>query len=260
MHFKRIAVAAIVLPLLYLYIMFLDRNWFLYLITLISIVAIVEFYSMYKVHGPIKYIGIISCILITTTMSFFREETISVIAISVMTIMIIRLLFKKTPLYSLQDISAPIVGIIYIPCLISFQIQLREISPVWIIFLYTTVWSSDSLAYFIGKSFGKTKLYREMSPNKTIAGAWGSVLGGMLGALLIKYTLLTSIGVHTVIIAGIIIGVVTIVGDLVESMFKRDAGVKDSGILIPGHGGILDKLDGALFAGPVLYWIVRQIS
>ncbi len=260
MHFKRIGVAAIVLPLLYLYIMFLDKNWFFFLIAVISVVAILEFYSMYKVHGLIKYIGIISCITIITTMSFSREEIISVIVVSVMVIMVIRLLFKKTPLYSLQDISAPILGIIYIPCFISFQIQLREISPVWIIFLYTTVWSADSLAYYIGKSFGKAKLYREMSPNKTIAGAWGSVLGGILGALLIKYTLLVPLSIYNTIIAGIIIGTITIIGDLVESMFKRDAGVKDSGIIVPGHGGILDKLDGALFAGPVLYWILRQIS
>ncbi len=260
MHFKRIAVAAIVLPLLYLYIMFLDKNWFFFLVALISVVAILEFYSMYKVHGLIKYTGVISCILIITTMSFFPKEIISVIVVSVMAIMTIRLLFKRTPLYSLQDISASVIGIIYIPCFISFQIQLREINPVWIIFLYATVWAADSLAYYVGKSFGRTKLYREMSPNKTIAGAWGSILGGILGSLLIKYTLLDSISIYNTIIAGIIIGTVTIIGDLVESMLKRDAGVKDSGILIPGHGGILDKLDGALFSGPVLYWIVRQIS
>ncbi|NWF98632.1 MAG: phosphatidate cytidylyltransferase [Nitrospirae bacterium] len=260
MHFKRIAVAAIVLPLLYLYIMFLDRNWFFFLIAIISVIAILEFYSMYKVYGLIKYTGIVSCIFITLAATFYPKEIISAIVISVMAIMIIRLLFKKTPLYSLQDISAPVMGIIYIPCFISFQVQLREISPVWIIFLYATVWSADSLAYYIGKSFGKTKLYREMSPNKTVAGAWGSVSGGILGSLLIKYTLLASISIYNAIVAGIIIGTITIIGDLVESMFKRDAGVKDSGILIPGHGGILDKLDGALFAGPVLYWIVRQIS
>lgn len=260
MHFKRIAVAAIALPLIYLYIMFLDRNWFFFLITFISVVAIVEFYSMYKIYGLVKYAGIISCIFITTTATFYLKEIISVIVASVMTIMTIRLLFKKTPLYSLQDISVPVIGIIYIPCFISFQIYLREISPVWIIFLYTTVWTADSLAYYIGKSFGKTKLYKEMSPNKTVAGAWGSVFGGIFGALIIKYTLLNSLSIYNAVLVGIIIGTVTIIGDLVESMFKRDAGVKDSGILIPGHGGILDKLDGALFAGPVLYWIVRQLS
>jgi phosphatidate cytidylyltransferase len=75
-----------------------------------------------------------------------------------------------------------------------------------------------------------------------------------------KYTLIPVLTASSVFIIGIMIGAITVVGDLVESMFKRDAGVKDSGIIIPGHGGILDKLDGALFAGPVLFWLIITIK
>ena len=75
-----------------------------------------------------------------------------------------------------------------------------------------------------------------------------------------KYTLLPVLTVFSVFIIGIIIGAVSVLGDLVESMFKRDAGVKDSGIILPGHGGILDKLDGVLFAGPVLFWLLIAIK
>jgi phosphatidate cytidylyltransferase len=115
------------------------------------------------------------------------------------------------------------------------------------------------MAYYIGKGFGKRKLYVEMSPNKTVAGATGSVIGGATGALLLQTVIVPQLTAPSAVFAGIMIGIVTIVGDLVESMFKRDAGVKDSGGIIPGHGGVLDKVDGALFAGPVLYWILTGI-
>jgi phosphatidate cytidylyltransferase len=93
-----------------------------------------------------------------------------------------------------------------------------------------------------------------------VAGAAGSLIGGVLGVVVMKYTLVPVLTVSSVLIIGIMIGAVTVIGDLVESMFKRDAGVKDSGIIIPGHGGILDKLDGALFAGPVLFWFIIALK
>ncbi|MBS1233330.1 MAG: phosphatidate cytidylyltransferase, partial [Nitrospirae bacterium] len=115
-------------------------------------------------------------------------------------------------------------------------------------------------AYYIGKSIGKRRLYREVSPNKTVAGAGGSVIGGMVGALLLRMLIVPQLGLLPTLFIGVMVGIISIIGDLVESMFKRDAGVKDSGAIIPGHGGILDKIDGALFAGPFLYWILKGIQ
>jgi len=181
-----------------------------------------------------------------------------IIMLSFMLISSARLFLIKDPLSSLKDLSPVIIGFLYIPNLLLTQWHLRLHGYEWIIFLYGCVWASDSLAYFAGKSFGKRKLYREVSPNKTVAGAFGSVIGGTLSAYLLGNWLLIqgyNIKIPTLFLIGAAIGSVTIVGDLVESMFKRDAGVKDSGSLIPGHGGILDKIDGVLFAGPVLYWI-----
>jgi len=103
---------------------------------------------------------------------------------------------------------------------------------------------------------GKRKLYAEVSPNKTVAGAVGSLIGGVMAALLFRAVMIPSLALSYTVLIGIIIGAVSIIGDLVESMFKRDARVKDSSVMIPGHGGILDKIDGVLFAGPMLYWIL----
>jgi len=138
--------------------------------------------------------------------------------------------------------------------------KIREIGPEWVIFLYASVWSSDTFAYYIGKGIGKRKLYREVSPHKTVAGAAGSLIGGILSVFILKAILLPLLTVSAALIIGVMIGIISIIGDLIESMFKRDAGVKDSSTLIPGHGGILDKIDGALFAGPVLYWILIVIG
>ncbi len=160
----------------------------------------------------------------------------------------------REPASSLKDISPVVTGFLYIPNLLLAQWYLRLQGYEWILFLYGCVWASDSAAYYIGKRIGKKKLYEEVSPNKTVEGAFGSIAGGMLSALLLGKLLLNA-PVHILMLTGAAVGAITIVGDLVESMFKRDADVKDSGSFIPGHGGILDKIDGALFAGPVLYWI-----
>jgi phosphatidate cytidylyltransferase len=126
--------------------------------------------------------------------------------------------------------------------------------------LYVSVWVSDSAAYYICKGLGKRKLYPEVSPNKTVAGAAGSVIGGGAGALFVRYVLMRQISPLHAVLLGTSVGIASIIGDLVESMFKRDAGVKDSSNILPGHGGVLDKLDSVTFAGPVFYFLCRGLG
>jgi phosphatidate cytidylyltransferase len=182
------------------------------------------------------------------------------IVVSIMAVTVIRLFYRKNPVSSLSDIAPITVGLFYIPGLFSFQVLLRNAGPEWIIFLYASVWVADSLAYYIGRGVGKRRLYEKVSPNKTVAGAVGSVIGGAVGALLLRSIMVRNLSMSDAVLIGIMIGIVSIIGDLVESMFKRDAGVKDSGAIIPGHGGMLDKVDGPLFAGPVLYWVLTVMG
>lgn len=260
MHLKRLVVAAVLLPVLYLYIMYLSPAYFIFLLIVMSVIALSEFYGMYRVTGILRYAGAFFGISILSTFYVLRGFLLHVIILSVMALAAIRLLSKRDPKSSLYDTSIPVFGLLYIPGLLIFQAYIRETGPEWIILLYATVWAADSMAYYIGTFIGKKKLYVEVSPNKTVAGAVGSLIGGVLGVIIMKYTLLPVLTVYSVFIIGIMIGVVSVLGDLVESMFKRDAGVKDSGIIIPGHGGILDKLDGVLFAGPVLFWLLIAIK
>lgn len=256
MHFKRLIVALILLPLIYLYIMYLSAEYFLFLGIFISSIALSEFYSMYHVAGILRYTGLFSGVCLLSISYISKNLLPDILLLSVMVIMGIRLLFKRNPLSSLSDISPPVLGVLYIPGLFTFQIQIRELGPEWIVFLYASVWASDTMAYYLGSGIGKRKLYIEISPNKTVAGAGGSLVGGVIGALLLKATLIPLLSLSYAVLIGIMVGIISIIGDLVESMFKRDAGVKDSSTVIPGHGGILDKLDGVLFAGPILYWMV----
>jgi phosphatidate cytidylyltransferase len=260
MHLKRLIVAAVLLPVLYFYIMYLPQGYFFFLLIFISLIAMSEFYHMYRVTGIFRYACLLLGISILGVSCIYHDRLMDIAAISVMILMVMRLLLKRDPVTSLADIAPLIVGLLYVPLLFSFQAELRKLGPEWIVFLYASVWASDSMAYYIGKGIGKRKLYREVSPNKTVAGAAGSLIGGITGALILRTLIVPQITAPAALFIGATIGIISVIGDLIESMFKRDAGVKDSGIIIPGHGGILDKIDGSLFAGPVLYWVLTALG
>lgn len=124
--------------------------------------------------------------------------------------------------------------------------------PYIIIGFFIIIWISDSFAYLVGSTMGKTKLYQKISPNKTVEGA----IGGFIAALIAAYFIsryVSALSLINWIIMAVIIVVFGILGDLIESKFKREAGVKDSSKLIPGHGGFLDRLDSVIFATPFVY-------
>jgi len=124
--------------------------------------------------------------------------------------------------------------------------------PKIIIGVFILIWISDSFAYIVGSTLGSTKLYEKVSPNKTVEGAIGGLIAAIIASYFIsKYVLMLSI-TNWIIIA-IIVVVFGILGDLIESKFKREAGLKDSSNLIPGHGGFLDRLDSVIFAAPFVY-------
>lgn len=255
MHVKRLVVAVILLPFFYFSIMRLPDIVFFVLLLTASIIAQWEFYTMYRIGGLMKNSGILFGVLLFVTAYIAKTLFPHVLGFSVMAAAAVRLFGKRDPASSLRDLSPSLLALFYIPGLLVFQLSLRGMGPEWIIFLYGCVWASDSFALYAGKALGRRKLYREVSPNKTVAGAVGSLTGGAFSGWLLNSLLLHSMTLFESLMIGIIIGATTIVGDLVESMFKRDAGVKDSSAAIPGHGGVLDKIDGVLFAGPVLYWV-----
>jgi phosphatidate cytidylyltransferase len=258
MLLKRIVVALIAIPLLYLYITKLPPVFFLIFLAGVSALAQHEFYTMYRTTKTLSLLGTIAGISLLASAYFVpgtapeRIQPMLFILIFI-SISSARLLVTKDPSSALKDLSPAVIGVLYIPLLLLPLWYLRLDGYEWIFLLCLCVWSSDTFAYYIGSKHGKRKLYKEVSPNKTVAGAFGSVAGGIIASVLFGSYLIKDAGIPTLLLIGAVLGAVTILGDLVESMFKRDAGIKDSGALIPGHGGVLDRIDSILFAAPALY-------
>jgi phosphatidate cytidylyltransferase len=149
-------------------------------------------------------------------------------------------------------------GVFYIGFCGSHLILLRNMDQgiFWLIFLTAITIASDSGAYYVGRLLGTTKLFPALSPGKTRAGAVGGIIGGMLGGTVVAALLLQEFNLMIAVLLGLILSCIGIVGDLAESLIKRASGVKDSGQILPGHGGVLDRIDSLLLTAPVLYYLL----
>lgn len=155
-------------------------------------------------------------------------------------------------------VLAPVV-VMYLATAITSFILLRELGPMPVFALLLAIWATDIAAYAAGRLIGGPKLAPTVSPNKT----WSGLAGGMLGSMLVFLAFARITPGHedvmTLIVIGLIIGLVGQIGDLLESFLKRQAQTKDSGFLIPGHGGLLDRIDGLLLAAPVFLLALEGI-
>ncbi|MBI9074293.1 MAG: phosphatidate cytidylyltransferase [Desulfatibacillum sp.] len=147
------------------------------------------------------------------------------------------------------------LSVLYIPCLLSSLVLARssENGVTWLFFILFLAFISDTGAFYAGKTFGKHKLIPNLSPNKTVEGAVGSIVADIVVVTIFKFTLLPNLPWVIVPILAASAAIATQLGDLFESMLKRSLDVKDSGTIFPGHGGMLDRIDGLLFTGPVAY-------
>jgi phosphatidate cytidylyltransferase len=156
-------------------------------------------------------------------------------------------------------LGAIVTGALYVGVLLVFVALLKKRGAdggAWILLTLTVVWFSDTGAYFAGRFLGPTfptKLYEAMSPKKTVVGAIGGLCGSMLAAGLAKLFYLRGLTWLDCALVAVPANLLGQVGDLAESMLKRSVGVKDSGALLPGHGGMLDRIDALLFAAPYIY-------
>jgi phosphatidate cytidylyltransferase len=158
---------------------------------------------------------------------------------------------------SLPSSAVAVLATTYVGLLGGCLIRLRhDFAPDgWklIFFLVLVVWLGDSGAYYFGKAFGKHKLSPMISPKKTVEGMIGGFAVSIITAIVVHFTFFRNFPLHHAIIAGVILSFAGVVGDLAESMWKRSAAVKDSGAILPGHGGFFDRFDSILFTAPILY-------
>ena len=169
----------------------------------------------------------------------------------------------------LESVSLTVFGVLYTGAMLSFGYALRyhpyaidrPAGTALLVLALALVWISDTAAYVVGRTMGKRKLIPSVSPGKTVAGAIGALITSAVASwALVRYMLVpyAQLGLRPLhaLLFGIAVSTAVQLGDLAESLIKRQAGVKDSSQIIPGHGGVLDRIDGMLFALPVAYWLL----
>ncbi len=192
-----------------------------------------------------------------------RFDLLLFFLISTLLLLALMYLFNLGPLDQLIfRLGWQVIGRIYVPLLLGHLVLLRQLPDGrgWVFLVLFAVMACDTLAYFVGVSFGKHKLYPAVSPKKSIEGSLGGLVGSCLGVWLAAALFLPAFGAEHVILVGLLLGVAGQIGDLFESLLKRACGVKDSGGIFPGHGGILDRLDSLLFAFPLAYYLACLLS
>ncbi len=265
---KRLIVAFIFLPVFYLLVIFQHTLLFSFFITLISSLGLFEFFRLYfkeKKYGIIV-IGETAALLL---MAGFYIEGIDPKGIEAMispfilsTFLSLGILFLLTTHLFVDrksfflSVSIMGMGLLYVTWFLGHLILVRSLDQgaMYIFFLAMVTWGTDSGGLFFGKAMGKRKLAPAISPNKTIEGAIGGLIFGILLGLISHVWFLPVFSFKETIGLAFVMSIAGQIGDLVESMFKRANQVKDSSHLLPGHGGILDKIDSFIFTGPVLYY------
>ena len=236
--------------------MFASRDLFLALLFFLGLLTINEFQKLVHLNSYVSYI-IFSVLLFFLCYDSFNENAVYLYAITAVFVNLFLfkdlLVISKIPMFENKKyivlIFYLIAGFIFLGHIPSLN---ESFSPKIIGGIFILIWINDSFAYLIGKNFGKRKLFERISPKKTIEGFIGGFVACILGGFLI-FKFLPSLELWMWIVMSIMVSILGTFGDLIQSKFKRQAGVKDSGALMPGHGGIYDRLDSALFVSPFIY-------
>ena len=241
---------------------------FLLAVNLVIGVGLFEFYHMMEAKGirPFKTVGVLSGLVIVWYVYFqggvFSSLFITIVLLGVMVLE----LSRRDGEFAVFHIATTLFGIFYIAWLGSHIILLRKLGEDFgggdfgghfVILAFAIAWGADTGAYFCGNAFGKRKLMPRVSPSKSVEGAVGGVVLALVAAFVMKLTFLPMLSYLDASILGIVGGVAAVLGDLVESLMKRDVKIKETSRALPGHGGMLDRFDSVLFVAPLVYYYLR---
>jgi phosphatidate cytidylyltransferase len=291
MLWQRVLTAVVGIPIL-LALIYLG-GWYLgAAVLLLSLVGLREFFRLADATGfrPGRWIGYAAgALLFLATMGATRyadwwgwgvplEARLASDLLLVLLAAVIALLIEQVVLFrpaAMANAGLTLLGVIYLPLMLSYLVRLRTFWPelmrldrthflvpagaCWLVLVVFTCWAEDTAAYAVGKTVGRHKLCPAISPGKTIEGSAAGFLAAVLVAAALGYWFGLPV-LHGAVL-GALLGVVAQLGDLSKSVMKRQAGVKDSGAILPGHGGVLDRFDSLLFSAPVAFyylsWLIR---
>lgn len=258
-HAKRWATGVIAVPILFFIIACGSETIFALLIIIVTLAGVMEYNRMVfgtaLLREKVETLTAALLILVAATTGD-RVLLVAILSFTVMTSLMLNLLRIKKEGLDMIRVGKVILGVVYVPLLMSHFILVRQ-EPAgirWIFFILVLAFSGDIAAYYVGKKLGRKKLLPEVSPGKTLEGTIGLVIGSIIGCLLFRQLFFPMLPVLHTVILGLVGSVAGQLGDLCESALKRAAGVKDSGTLLPGHGGILDRLDCLMFVTPFVYY------
>lgn len=261
-EFLRRSLTGVIYVVLLLSAVFLSTDAYDFLFMAFGLGCIYEFKRMVRIKG---YYIFMAYLLIWWLFIYFLEDTLLVNIMMAITLAVdlalLAYLFSPQQ-RSFNQVQKFLIALIYIGggCIFLTKIPYNNdfFAKYLITGIFILIWVNDTFAYVVGKLLGRTKLYPEISPKKTVEGS----LGGLVFALGAAYFISIYVDILSTkkwLILALVVVIMGSLGDLLESKFKRVAGVKDSGAILPGHGGILDRLDSLLFAAPFAYFTLKLI-
>lgn len=237
---------------------FLPQRGFDLLILAVTALGLAEFARLFSRAGWWRVIVWIGGMLVAALMLFgpIGKNALPLLLIGILFAVTMIVMARAPELSgSAERIALAMLGVLYLGLTLPCWAWLRalEWGRALVLLALVPACLSDTAAYLVGKSCGRRKFAPRVSPNKTVEGFFGALAGSLIGALAVWWLLVPALPLRFVIALAGIVWIVAPLGDLIESLFKRSCGVKDSGSVIPGHGGILDRLDALIFTGPAAY-------
>jgi len=258
-HIKRWMTGIIAVPILFCIIYFGTEAVFAGFVLVVTAVAVLEYNRLtFGPRGGMEKHALLLFGSLAPIAAVLAGQA-AILAVAVLSSLMVFILYlfeTKESEIDLNPLGRYILGYVYLPVMLSHFILLRSGGEgvLWIFFAVVLAFSGDIAAFYVGRTFGKRKLMPHVSPGKTIEGLMGLAVGSVAGCLVYRYFFLPAVPVGHVIILAFTGGIIGQLGDLFESLIKRASGAKDSGEILPGHGGILDRLDCLLFIVPFVYY------
>jgi len=258
----RRATSGFIYAVLFITAIMYSKESYIILISLFGLISLREFLKLLKFNNYVIYLLFVGLILVPylPIHSFFIKLLLA-LSLSGSVQLLLNLLFKRNK-YPINFIQKFDICVRYLLFSFTFLILLPFVNGVYeqsvILTLIILIWVNDSFAFFVGKNLGKRKLFESVSPKKTVEGFFGGVLFSLIAAFILSY-FCDFLSLTNLIVISLIASILGTAGDLVESKFKRQANTKDSGTIMPGHGGILDRLDSLLFVAPFVYLYIHYL-
>ncbi len=261
---KRVYTVLLLAPLLYAAIRFSPPTVFPVLVLAVGAIALLEFYRLGL--GPTQDRWLIGIGLLGYAALIVEPHRPDLLIPSLLVVVTGLLSIPLARRLSLDDVlkqaAVTLFGALYLGISLSFLVRTRLLPQgEWLIFfLLLVTWAADTGAYYIGTLYGRHRLAPQISPKKSVEGLVGGLLSAVIAAFLARWWFLPSLSVVDCVVLAVLLTGVGLWGDLAESALKRSVGAKDSGGILPGHGGMLDRLDSLLFTAPAFYYYVTFIK